>query len=122
MIKAGYIQFHPELGNIDSNIKRLDPFIDQAKGADLIVLPELVSTGYNFLKREDAMACAEELKTSRFLEYLIAKAKQNNAFIVAGINEKMGVETMWKVVGLVLTIGGTVGGVVGFLLRLLTGK
>jgi len=40
----------------------------------------------------------------------------------AGINEKMGVETMWKVVGLVLTVGGAVGGVVGFLVHVLTGK
>ena len=40
----------------------------------------------------------------------------------AGINEKMGVETMWKVVGLVFTVGGAVGGVVGFLIHLLTGK
>jgi hypothetical protein len=34
----------------------------------------------------------------------------------------MGVETMWKVVGLVLAISGVVGGVVGFLIRVLTGK
>jgi len=40
----------------------------------------------------------------------------------SGINEKMGVETMWKVVGLVLTVGGAVGGVVGFLVHVLTGK
>ena len=39
-----------------------------------------------------------------------------------GLNEKMGVETMWKVVGLVLTVGGAVGGVVGFVVHLLTGK
>jgi hypothetical protein len=29
---------------------------------------------------------------------------------------------MWKVVGLVLTVGGVVGGIVGFLIHLLTGK
>ena len=40
----------------------------------------------------------------------------------SGMNEKMGVETMWKVVGLVLTVGGAVGGVVGFLVHVLTGK
>ena len=40
----------------------------------------------------------------------------------SGMNEKMGVETMWKVVGLVLTVGGAVGGVVGFLIHILTGK
>ncbi|VBB41650.1 conserved hypothetical protein [uncultured Desulfatiglans sp.] len=39
-----------------------------------------------------------------------------------GINEKMGVETMWKVIGLVLTVGGAVGGIVGFLIHLLAGK
>jgi predicted amidohydrolase len=90
MIKAGYIQFYPVLGDIDKNIDRLDSFFDQTKDADLIVLPELVSTGYNFSNRNEALACAEDLKSSRFLEYLIAKAKQNNAFIVAGINEKIG--------------------------------
>lgn len=90
MIKAGYIQYHPELGNIDKNIKRLDSLMDEAKAADLIVLPELVSTGYNFSNRDEAMACAEDLKSSRFLEFLNAKAKQHNSFIVAGINEKIG--------------------------------
>ncbi len=32
---------------------------------------------------------------------------------------KMGTETMWKIVGLVLTIGSTIGGLVGFLIHLL---
>jgi len=40
----------------------------------------------------------------------------------AGMNEKMGVGTMWKVIGLVLAVGGAVGGVVGFVVHLLTGK
>ncbi len=40
----------------------------------------------------------------------------------AGLNEKMGIETMWKVIGLVLTVGGAVGGIVGFLVHHLTGK
>jgi len=39
-----------------------------------------------------------------------------------GLNQKMGVETMWKVIGLVLALSGAVGGVVGFLIRMLTGK
>jgi len=32
---------------------------------------------------------------------------------------EMGTETMWKIVGLVLTIGSTIGGLVGFLIHLL---
>jgi predicted amidohydrolase len=89
MIKAAYIQYQPVFGNIDKNIQRLDSFVDQAGGADLIVLPELISTGYNFVSRDDAFACAEDLNKSRFVEFLISKAKKNNAYIVAGINEKV---------------------------------
>ena len=40
----------------------------------------------------------------------------------AGMNSKMGVETMWKVIGLVLTLGGAIGGIVGFAIHLLAQK
>lgn len=90
MIKTANIQFHPELGNISKNIERLDSFINQASEADLIVLPELVSTGYNFQSRDEAFACAEEINNSRFVEFLVAKAREHNAYIVAGFNEKIG--------------------------------
>ncbi len=92
MIKTGYIQFHPVLGEIDGNIQRINPFIDQTKDADLIVLPELISTGYNFESRHYALNCAEEINNSRFVEFLISKSKEHNAYIVAGINEKNGDE------------------------------
>lgn len=36
--------------------------------------------------------------------------------------DKMGVETMWKVVGLVLALGAALGGLVSFLVGLATGK
>jgi preprotein translocase subunit Sss1 len=31
----------------------------------------------------------------------------------------MGTETMWKIVGLAMTIGSTIGGLVGFLIHLM---
>ncbi len=40
----------------------------------------------------------------------------------AGLAGKMEVQTMWKVVGLVLTLGSAVGGLVSFLVQLVTGK
>jgi predicted amidohydrolase len=89
MIKVAYVQYYPVFGNIDKNIQRLDSFIDQVGEADLIVLPELISTGYNFTSRNNALACAEDMNKSRFVEFLISKAKKNNAYIVAGINEKV---------------------------------
>jgi hypothetical protein len=41
--------------------------------------------------------------------------------LYAGLNNKMGTETMWKVVGLVLALSGVLGGIVGFLVRLFVG-
>jgi len=42
--------------------------------------------------------------------------------LYAGLNDKLGIETMWKVVGLVLTLGSVFGGVVGFMIHLLAGR
>ncbi|MHB9131174.1 MAG: hypothetical protein ACYDBB_08805 [Armatimonadota bacterium] len=36
-----------------------------------------------------------------------------------GLGEKVSIETMWKVTGLVLTLGGIIAGIVSFLLNLL---
>ena len=40
----------------------------------------------------------------------------------AGLANKMDVQTMWKVVGLVLTLGAAVGGLVSFVVQLVTGR
>jgi len=42
--------------------------------------------------------------------------------LYAGLNNKLGVETMWKVVGLVLALGSVFGGIVGFAVHLFAGK
>lgn len=35
------------------------------------------------------------------------------------VGEKLGTETMWKIAGFALAIGGTVGGLIGFLINLM---
>jgi predicted amidohydrolase len=88
MIKAGFIQFRPELGNQDANIKKLKNLIPAAKDADLIVLPELANSGYNFISKEHAFENAEEAENSRFTDFLAGEARKYNLNIVAGINER----------------------------------
>lgn len=86
-MKSAYIQFQPVLYDIQKNIQKIGGLIDQAKAAELIVLPELASTGYNFKDYESAKNCAEGIHKSQFVDFLISKAKQHNSYLVAGINE-----------------------------------
>jgi len=90
MNKIGYIQFKPVLGDIETNIKKIESLFPLGEKADLIVLPELASSGYNFATRDEAFKCAEELSKSKFVAFIIAAAKKQNQYIVTGINEKAG--------------------------------
>ena len=88
MFKAAYIQFAPIFGDQKKNIENLDILIDNSKQADLVVIPELANSGYNFSSRKEAFSLAEEIEKSDFIEFLESKAKKHNIFIVSGFNEK----------------------------------
>ena len=42
-MKAGFVQYHPEFGNVQANLDRVEKLLE-GKRADLFVLPELFST------------------------------------------------------------------------------
>lgn len=90
MIQASYVQLQPALADLDENIRRLEPLLEECRGSDLVVLPELCSTGYNFESPAQAESCAEELSSSRFVEYLQARSRDLGCDIVGGIAEKQG--------------------------------
>jgi predicted amidohydrolase len=89
-MKISYIQFAPVLGHIDANIAQLEGVLPDCAGADLVVLPELSSTGYNFVNREQAFELSETYKSSSFLDFLTAECKQYGFHIVAGFDERDG--------------------------------
>ncbi len=90
MIKAGFIQFRPELGNQNANIENIKALMPLAKNADLIVLPELANSGYNFFSKKHALENAGEINNSSFISFLIDEARKYNLNIVAGFNEREG--------------------------------
>jgi predicted amidohydrolase len=61
-----------------------------AKGADLVVLPELCSSGYVFESREEAFALSEEIPAGEACAAWGALAERAGIHIVAGINEREG--------------------------------
>jgi len=87
-LKIGFIQFSPVLGDLDSTIKKLNTLLDGSEETDLMVLPELCNSGYNFTDRDQAWGTSEEIGQSRFIAYLIDKCREADLHIVSGFNER----------------------------------
>lgn len=91
-LKITAVQMEPKLGQVEKNREKIKHFVKKAgeEGSDLIVLPELANSGYNFPNQELVKKTAEEIpegETTRMLEKL---AREYNTAIVAGINERKG--------------------------------
>jgi predicted amidohydrolase len=88
-MKIGFVQNNPPFGEVTNNLEHV---IDALTGekADLFVLPELFTTGYQFTSREEALALAENIPDGKTSEALLRLAKKINSVIVAGIAERDG--------------------------------
>ncbi len=89
-MKLGYVQFAPLLGEVQATVERLDRLIDRAASADILVLPELCNSGYNFDSPQTAWQTSEEIAKSSFVEFLVSKCQKHDQFIVSGFNERDG--------------------------------
>ena len=52
-MQVGFYQFDPKFGETANNLEMVTAKLEQAD-ADLIVLPELFASGYQFLSQEEA--------------------------------------------------------------------
>lgn len=87
-MKICYAQFAPALGNLQATIHKIDRQIPLCGGADLIVLPELCNSGYNFESHQQAWETSESIGQSVFIRYLEHICQQYNCHIVSGFNER----------------------------------
>jgi predicted amidohydrolase len=88
MLKVAQIQFNPQVGETEHNFRKVSSYLQETKGAGLVILPELANSGYNFINRDHAFSLAEEVNKSSYVEMLQHTAKENNQFIVSGYHEK----------------------------------
>lgn len=91
-MKAGFIQTHPDFGRIRENVEAALKEIDSLD-ADLVVLPELFSTGYQFRTKEEALKLSEPVDGGYAAGRLSEAAKKKKIHIVAGFAEKAGKKT-----------------------------
>jgi predicted amidohydrolase len=87
-LKVGFIQFAPVLGDVQATIRKIDRLIHHCENTDILILPELCNSGYNFNSYQQAWETSEEVESSVFVQYLRSKCKQFNLYIVVGFNEK----------------------------------
>jgi predicted amidohydrolase len=88
MVNLSIVQFTPFWGNKQQNLQRIKALLKGIE-ADIIVLPELCTTGYSFLSKEEAFNEAEDL-SGESIELFRTLAIQSQSMIVAGFAEKEG--------------------------------
>lgn len=85
-MNIGYLQFRPAFGDTNANIDALIKLIPSS-GADLLVLPELATSGYTFTSKEELASLAEPFKSSPSLARLQDIAAQRECALVVGFPE-----------------------------------
>ena len=84
-ITVALVQMIPTLGEIETNLRRMNDFVDricQEQPVDLIVFPELATTGYECGPRFTELA---EYVPGHSVNYMAKRAKDYNVHIAFGM-------------------------------------
>ncbi len=86
-MKVGYFQFDPEFGAVAVNLERVAQRLASVE-CDLLVLPELFASGYQFVDRQEVEALAEPIPEGPTTRMLLALARERRMHLVAGLPER----------------------------------
>jgi len=88
-MKIAFLQFEPALNDLQQTLLRLKPLLADAMEADLLVLPELANSGYNFNGKDEAAVTSEEVGGD-FCSFLQRWSANTDTLVVTGLNERDG--------------------------------
>jgi len=88
-LRVGFYQYDPLLGEVAKNLDAVTAALERAE-ADLIVLPELFASGYQFVSQEEVQRLAEPVPDGPTTRRLMEIADRRRLHIVAGLPEKAG--------------------------------
>jgi len=87
IMKVGYFQSYPEFGEVKKN---LDRFGSRLEGVDcdLLVLPELAFSGYQFVNQDELLALSEPIPDGPTTQVCLSLARQYRTHLVVGLPER----------------------------------
>jgi predicted amidohydrolase len=87
--RAAAVQTLARLGDYDHNIALAIEFVENAvrQGAELVVFPECMDTGYLFDSPEHCRALAQTVTDGPFVKALSGLAKKHSIYIASGVTE-----------------------------------
>lgn len=88
-MKVAFMQTCPGFGDVKANVEAAVKRIARLD-SELVVLPELFSTGYQFRTRKECMDLSEEVSSGYAVKRLKEAAADKKAYIVAGLAEREG--------------------------------
>ncbi len=86
----GYAQYLPVFGDRDGNLLTVERMVREADSADLLVLPELGATGYDFRDRDEVASLAEPFGQGPTSDTLRALAAEHSTTLAIGYPEHAG--------------------------------
>jgi len=86
---AGFFQFNPAFGQKKENFLKVQSAVKDT-AIQLLVLPELFGTGYQFISKDEVADLSEPVPDGETTEFLAAISEEKKIFIVAGLPERAG--------------------------------
>lgn len=89
-IRIAAVQLAPQVANLERNVKRAWEIVDTflgTKKVDLVVLPELALTGYNYSTREHITPFLEPMGSGKSYQFASEVSKKFNCVTVVGYPE-----------------------------------
>lgn len=92
LLTVATVQFEPIVGESARNLAAIDRLVKAAKydGADIVVLPELAVSGYNFIDAEEVRSLSGAVPGGPSAEVLCQLAAELSIYIVSGVAERDG--------------------------------
>ncbi|KAK4086182.1 hypothetical protein Purlil1_9494 [Purpureocillium lilacinum] len=96
-MRIGCLQFAPQVGDVDNNLNRADAVLSRANPdeLDLLVLPELAFSGYNFKSLQDITPFLEPSGSGITSLWARTIALKYNCYVTVGYPEKVDVSPKW---------------------------